>query len=691
MSARNKQIRDMTHARAVLELDRRGVDPDARTIPASLSSETEYQRWFGREVLLHEPDAIDLSRASGDAGLPLLWNHDTSTILGRIKGVRLVDGVLRGVLHFGRSAEATSKWQDVVDGVLTDMSVGYRIHKWEEPDSSDLVRVTRWQPLEASVVSVPADYTVGINRSEELTMSDGHQPTSNDGGSAVNQGSPSGDVRRDFRIAHDAGRKEAIKIERDRIRAIDAIFSETDETGSYLVPDSELFRAIRARAVDEGWDELTTRREVMKANPMDVARYMPDVSTTTDKDLGIGRQAAAGGRQQRTALGEARVGETELEKLVAISTDAIMARAGMLDDASRQREIDASGYRGRSLLRIGEELLRKSGRPTDGLDDKSVARALLTRAGPMTGSDFPSILANVANKSALRGWATAGATWSMWCNTGSLPDFKQATIAGLGAFPDLDQIPRSGAPYQHAAMDDVHETAQLATYGKLFGISREAIINDDLNEFTRVPQAMGLAAARKVNGIAYAVLTASSYTGQTMTADSTALFNSNHSNYVASGSGAAPSVATLNTALAAMRKQKAPLPSGDSSAAYLNIEPAYLLTVPDLEGTARALLSSTYDPAGTTSSVSKRDAPNIWKDRLQLVVDPVLTLASGWWLSAAKAAAVDTVTVFFLNGQQSPYIEEVDMGSADGVTYKVRIDAVARALDFRGLYFNYGA
>jgi hypothetical protein len=86
-----------------------------------------------------------------------------------------------------------------------------------------------------------------------------------------------------------------------------------------------------------------------------------------------------------------------------------------------------------------------------------------------------------------------------------------------------------------------------------------------------------------------------------------------------------------------------------------------------------------------------RDAPNIWQNRLELVVEPLLTLATGWWLAAGKNGMVDTVSVFFLNGQQAPYIEEMDNGTSDGVTYKVRIDAVARALDFRGLYFNYGA
>jgi HK97 family phage prohead protease len=677
MTQRNKAIRGEKLERSILELDRKAASDESRTVPAALSSEQEVERWFGRELLVHEEDAIDLSRANG-LGLPLLWNHDTGTPIGRIEGMRLdPDRVLRGTLRFSSNARAKEIWTDVREGFLNGVSLGYKVQRWEEKDQQETVRVTRWQPIEASIVSVPADATVGINRSEAITMSESNGQQTEQGGGreavAIEQ----------YRSQFDAGKKAAEREVRQRESArmleIEDIFSNP------LIPRDEFFVSLKRSAIGEGWGADRTRKLVLDAlagNAPDLPEQAPapDMSRMSDQQLGVGRKLRA------------EAGADSVDKLRGVMSDALMVRAGLCEDKGIIDRVDGSGYRGRSLLRLGEEWLKACNVDTRGLDDKGIARSMLTRtSGPHTSADFTGILANVATKSALRGWTLANTTWQMWCNTGSLPDFKQATIAGLGAFPDLDQIPRSGGPYQHASMADVAETAQLATYGKLFGISREALINDDMNEFTRVPQAMGTAAARKVNGIAYAVLTASSYVGQTMAEDSTALFHADHSNYIASGSGAAPSVATLNTALASMRKQKAPLPSGDGSAAYLNIEPAYLLTVPDLEGTSRALLQAAYDPAGTTASVSRRDAPNIWKDRLQLVVEPLLTLPTGWWLASGQNGMVDTVTVFFLNGQQAPYIEEMDNGTSDGVTFKVRIDAVARALDFRGLYFNYGA
>lgn len=134
----------------------------------SLSSDAPCERWYGFEVLEHSAAAIDMSRAA--RGLPLLWNHDSAEPIGRLEEVGLrADGKLGAMLRFGRSARAQEKRQDVEDGVLTDMSIGYRIHEWveEKADGVSTYRVTRWTPMEGSIVAVPADHTVGINRSAE--------------------------------------------------------------------------------------------------------------------------------------------------------------------------------------------------------------------------------------------------------------------------------------------------------------------------------------------------------------------------------------------------------------------------------------------------------------------------------------------------------------------------------------------
>jgi HK97 family phage prohead protease len=703
MSQRAKRIQSERFERTILELDRKGVREEDRTVPAALSSESEVERWFGREVLVHEESAIDFSRVES-LGLPLLWMHNHEQPIGRIEGLRLdPDRILRGTLRFSDNPKASEIWADVRGGFLNAVSIGYKVHKWEETKDSDLVRITRWMPIEASVVSVPADASVGLNRSEDQTMADegnGHTTERQGGGEPV--------ALEQYRAQFDAGKKagtrEVKERERQRIGEIGEIFANP------LVPRDDFYRSLKTTAIEREWSVDKTRKTVMDAlagelpedfepaepevtglrrlesvalQAMGARQSTPDLSRITDQQLGVGRR------------GTAQAGADAIDKFVEIAADALFVRSGLCTDPEMQKRVNASSYRERSLSRLAQEYLTLRNVDTRPLDDKQIARQVLTREGPHTGSDFSSILANVATKSVMAGWQAAGTTWQAWCSTGSLPDFKASTIAGLGGYPDLDKIPRSGGPYKQKSMDDIHETAQLDTYGALFGIGRQAIIDDDLGAFTDIPRQMGIAAGDKVDQLAYNELITSngstpSVTGRVLTQDSTALFDSTHSNYIASSSGAAPSVLTLNTAEAAMMRQKQVLPSGDGSLRYIAVSPAVLLVPPELKATGSTLIAAQWDPAGTTASKSVRDAPNPWQDRLSVVASPLLTLTTGWYLLAAPNGRVATVRVFFLNGQQTPYLEQMDQGTADGVTWKVRIDAVARALDFRGVYFNYG-
>lgn len=134
----------------------------------SLSSDAPVSRWFGTEILEHTARAVDMTRAK--RGLPLLFNHDSDQPIGRLEDMGLRgDGKLGGLVRFSRNARAQEVKRDVEDGILTDLSVGYRINAWTEERSADTdevtYRVTDWTPLEGSIVPVPADHTVGVNRS----------------------------------------------------------------------------------------------------------------------------------------------------------------------------------------------------------------------------------------------------------------------------------------------------------------------------------------------------------------------------------------------------------------------------------------------------------------------------------------------------------------------------------------------
>ena len=168
MTTATKTIKPGTRVERALTFERAQVDVAARTIEMAFSSETPYERWWGIEVLDNTAPAVRLGRLT--SGGPLLMDHDTRDQVGVIESVRIdADRVGRAVVRFGKSARAEEVWQDVQDGIRRNVSVGYAIHKATLVETSDTgadtYRITDWEPLEISLVSVPADASVGIGRS----------------------------------------------------------------------------------------------------------------------------------------------------------------------------------------------------------------------------------------------------------------------------------------------------------------------------------------------------------------------------------------------------------------------------------------------------------------------------------------------------------------------------------------------
>mgnify|MGYP001040479378 CR=1 FL=1 len=152
-----------------MALDMSPIDEEKRTVQIAISSEEPVERSFGKEILDHTAEAIDLSfLASGRA--PLLLDHDPEKQVGVIESVEL-DGQsrrLRAKVRFGKGELAREAFSDVVDGIKANISVGYAISKMEKDSrNKDTYRAKSWKPVEASLVSIPADMTVGVGRSSE--------------------------------------------------------------------------------------------------------------------------------------------------------------------------------------------------------------------------------------------------------------------------------------------------------------------------------------------------------------------------------------------------------------------------------------------------------------------------------------------------------------------------------------------
>ena len=147
------------------EFDRAAVDEESRTVRLSFSSEEPVERWFGNEVLSHNPEHVRMDRL--EAGAPLLWNHNTDVQIGRVESASIENGRGEAVVRFSKSARGEELYQDVLDGIATNVSVGYRINEMvldEDDEESETYRAVDWMPHEISLVSVPADFGVGVGR-----------------------------------------------------------------------------------------------------------------------------------------------------------------------------------------------------------------------------------------------------------------------------------------------------------------------------------------------------------------------------------------------------------------------------------------------------------------------------------------------------------------------------------------------
>lgn len=155
------------------ELDRAAIKEDDRTIELSFSSEQPVEQWgwdIGRyvEILDHTPSSVDLTRLNSAA--PLLLEHNRSDQIGVIESASVEDRKGRAKVRFGKSAHAEEIFQDVKSGIRRLVSVGYRVYKLvteKVEEEVETLRAMRWQPMEISIVSIPADTSVGIGRSDK--------------------------------------------------------------------------------------------------------------------------------------------------------------------------------------------------------------------------------------------------------------------------------------------------------------------------------------------------------------------------------------------------------------------------------------------------------------------------------------------------------------------------------------------
>lgn len=607
------------------------VDSDNRTVELSFSSETPYGRWFGDEILCHDEECINLERFSNGLGT-VLFNHDRDAVVGHIEKVWLEDNRGKALVRFDTDEQSETIFQKVQSGTLQGVSVGYAIYRYEVLEDEDTKStngrfngpayvVTDWEPLEISIVSVPADATVGVGRSaEEIHTSIDTQ-------------------------------EDNTRMDQEKTLEVQEVKSTPVETGLTQADlqkamEQERKRTSEITALFRDFDVEGADEAIVMGVSVDEARAMVmDQLRARNKGVSV------------------TMGEAESDKFRAAAQDAVLMAAGIpvADAAPGAQEL-----RGHSMVELAREALQREGLKANFGDNMELARQAINST-----STFPAIMANLANKSVMVGFNEAETTYQIWAGKGSNRDFKEAARVALSEAGNLELVPEGGQ-FQQDFLGEASARTKVATYGKLFSLTRQAIINDDLGLFSKIATKYGSAAKRLVNKMVYAQLT-----GNVKMQDNIALFDTKHGNVA--GTGEALSVKAIAKAITAMRRQK-----GITGDATLNITPKYLVVPPELEMTAYQIVNSTAAVDGVNSGVV-----NPYKGRFVVVADAELTDPDAWYL-VADASQHDTIEVTYLNGVETPRLETRQGFDVDGIEYKVAFDCGVSALDFRGIFKNAG-
>lgn len=667
------------------------VDEEARTVEVVWSSGARVprrDRMTGEayeEVLSLDPDHVDLSRLNG--GAPLLDTHGAWSldgVIGVVERAWIVEGDNpegRALVRFSDRDDVEPVWRDVRAGIIRNVSVGYSVRAYEITEEEGKVPVWRavdWTPAELSAVPIGADPDAGF-RSAALAP----QPCRLITGS---QNPKSLSLEGENTMEHqDTPETSAEETRSGSDTETVTVIEEVPKEGQRAAVDAAADKKAVANAEPKAEANTDARAEALRA-VVEERNRAAGIFDAAHK-LGVERTVAEGLVERGMPLIDARKAlidavaerdeQTETRSQITMGdVDERQTRQGAVEAALLHRfdpnrfdlSEPAREWRGYSLLELARAFLETDGTKVRGLSRDEIA----TRALHST-SDFPDILAAVTNKTLRDAYQAAPRTFPVIARRASASDFKDIRRLQLGEAPQLEKVAENGE-FKRGTMGEGKESYRVETYGKVIGITRQVIINDDLDAFTRVPSLFGTSAATLESDVVWGIITSNPAMG-----DGKALFHAGHKNLAATGT--ALDVANLGKARAFMAKQV-----GLDGKTILNIRPAYLVVPSTLELAAEQIIAQNLVPAKSGDVVPQSIRS------LAVIAEPRLDPASGavpWYLFASPSA-IDTIEYAYLEGQEGVYIETRMGFDVDGIEVKARLDFGAKAIDWRGMHKNPG-
>jgi prohead serine protease len=657
----------------------KSINEETRTIDVVLSTGAAVERmdwWTGKryiETLSLDEGHVRLDRLN--EGGPLLDSHSSwsvSDLLGSVVpgSVTLNKKEMRARVAFSRRAAVEPVWQDVKDGHVRSLSIGYRIYKFEETEGKNNALPVRkaidWEPYEASMVSMPADAGAKVrdgrsadaNQCQIVTRAQGAQERSMKDDETPSETIVEGNALPKPTPAPTATepneRDEATTAERARNLGIQGACRAARLPSSFadkLIRDGVSLLDAQTRVFEE-----------LQKRDVDAPRAGsrgPQVEVTGDDPLVHVRAGIENALLHRMYphVPEIKNGDGRILR---------HAQGFQLSDEGRQ-------YRGMTMLDVARAYLTQRGVRVTSMSKMELAGvALGLRGGMHTNSDFANLLSDLPNKLLRQAYLEAPQTFSAFTRPMTLSDFKKARLLQLGEAPALLEVGEHGE-YTEGTMGESKEEVQLKTWGRKFSITRQALVNDDTDAFSRVPMAFGRQARNKESDLVWAEINNNANMG-----DGVALFHATHANL--SGTSDAISVASIGAGRTALRKQ-----TGIDGVSLMNLEPK-LLIVPAAKETIADQFVSQNLLASQSSNV------NPFAGKLAVVAEPRLDVSSGVsWYLAASPDQVDIIVLATLEGESGPRVDSRVGFDVDGLEIKISHDVIAKVVDFRGLWKNPGA
>ncbi len=623
------------------------LNEDERTVEVTWSTGSQVRKtdfWTDKtwiEELSMNPDHVRLDRLN--AGAPLLPNHQNyglNDVIGVVERAWLVGNEGRAVVRFSKREAVKPIMDEVKDGILRNISVGYRVNKLEKQeerqDDLPVYRAVDWTPMEISIVPIGADGGAQvrsdnecqavhiINFNEDTNMASTTETVADQTRAAtavqVDQSPESQDKPQALNAA------DITKLERDRIAGIRSFgkIARVEETLLTDLIERGISLSDAKNAIIEKW----------------------------------GKQVDA-----ETTRGDASVTTDEKDKFILQGVNALCARAGL------EKMDSGNELRGMRLTEIAKVCLERGGLVPKGMNELEMVK----RAFTTSTSDFPVLLETAMHKTLQGAYATTPDTWSRFCSVGSVTDFRVHNRYRLGSFGNLDALGELSEFKNKSIPDGEKATIIATTKGNTINISRQTIINDDLGAFIGLSGMLGRAARRTIEADVYALLASNPEMS-----DGFHLFSTEHDNLA--GTAAVVTVASLEAARIALANQL-----DISGNDYLDLRPALWLGGMGQGGSARVANEAQYDP----DTPNKLQMPNRVRGLFRDVIDTPRISGTEWYIFANPGEA-PVIEVAFLNGEQAPFLDNELGFEVDGMRWKVRLDYGVAVIDYRGAYKNAG-